>query len=276
MEKFGTAASLSKIKLSLTVLFSMLAVLYIFSVGGCDNNSELAQKETDEPHFIRAQEELRRGNDAEAMSAFLKIVDKRKDAPESHLELGRLYLNKLSDPIAAIYHFRKYLEYKPNSQASDMVRQMIETAQKKFAASLPESPFESNIKRMEMEELVQKLQKENFELKQKLSQSSSMIESFENMQKISAAAQRNLKAEQPSLPAHQVKPAAPSQQQAPSVEVRPDTPSTYTVQAGDTLSSISRKVYGSSSRWKEIFQANKDKLSSPESLKLGQTLRIPR
>ncbi|MBR4597204.1 MAG: LysM peptidoglycan-binding domain-containing protein, partial [Opitutales bacterium] len=50
----------------------------------------------------------------------------------------------------------------------------------------------------------------------------------------------------------------------------------YTVQVGDTLSSISRKVYGNSNKWREIFNANREKLSTPQSLKPGQTLIIPR
>jgi nucleoid-associated protein YgaU len=49
----------------------------------------------------------------------------------------------------------------------------------------------------------------------------------------------------------------------------------YTIQEGDTLSTIAKKFYGASSRWKEIYEANKDVLSSPRNLKLGQVLKIP-
>lgn len=50
---------------------------------------------------------------------------------------------------------------------------------------------------------------------------------------------------------------------------------TYTVQSGDTLGSISRKVYGTSARYMEIYNANRDVLSSPNSVTVGQELRIP-
>ena len=138
-------------KITLTMLFAVLACLYILSAGGCDFGSGEVVKETSEPNFLRGQEELRRGNISEALSAFLKVSEKRRDAPESHFELGCIYLEHMNDPNTAIYHFKKYLELKPNSQSSPMVRQMIETAQKKFAASLPESPFENNIRRIELE-----------------------------------------------------------------------------------------------------------------------------
>ncbi len=52
-------------------------------------------------------------------------------------------------------------------------------------------------------------------------------------------------------------------------------PRTYQVQQGDTLSGISMKLFGNYSRYLDIYQANRDQLSSPEKLRLGQELRIP-
>jgi nucleoid-associated protein YgaU len=55
-----------------------------------------------------------------------------------------------------------------------------------------------------------------------------------------------------------------------------ETPGAYTVQSGDTLSSIATKVYGDSKLWKRIYDANKDAIGSdPGALKVGQSLRIP-
>ncbi|QDT34295.1 LysM peptidoglycan-binding domain-containing protein [Thalassoglobus polymorphus] len=51
---------------------------------------------------------------------------------------------------------------------------------------------------------------------------------------------------------------------------------TYRVQPGDTLSGISMKTFGSYSRYLDIYEANKDQLNSPDDLRLGQELRIPR
>ena len=50
---------------------------------------------------------------------------------------------------------------------------------------------------------------------------------------------------------------------------------TYVVQSGDTLGGISRKVYGTSSRYMDIYNANRDQLSSPNNVTVGQTLIIP-
>jgi Immunoglobulin-like domain of bacterial spore germination/LysM domain len=51
--------------------------------------------------------------------------------------------------------------------------------------------------------------------------------------------------------------------------------SQHTVQQGDTLSSIAKTFYGNSSLYPRIFEANRDLLSSPEKIALGQVLRVP-
>ncbi|MBI3098671.1 MAG: LysM peptidoglycan-binding domain-containing protein [Planctomycetes bacterium] len=50
---------------------------------------------------------------------------------------------------------------------------------------------------------------------------------------------------------------------------------TYTVQSGDTLSSIAADFYGDANRWKPIFEANGNRISSPTRLRVGMRLEIP-
>jgi len=47
------------------------------------------------------------------------------------------------------------------------------------------------------------------------------------------------------------------------------------VQSGDTLFSISRKLYKSPRHWKDILEANKKNIRDPKDLTVGQTLIIP-
>lgn len=49
----------------------------------------------------------------------------------------------------------------------------------------------------------------------------------------------------------------------------------YTVESGDSLAYIALQFYGSTSQYGRIFDANRDKLSSPEKVRIGQRLRIP-
>lgn len=50
---------------------------------------------------------------------------------------------------------------------------------------------------------------------------------------------------------------------------------TYEVEAGDTLSKIASDFYGDANLWNAIYQANRDKLSDPNMIYVGQVLRIP-
>ena len=49
----------------------------------------------------------------------------------------------------------------------------------------------------------------------------------------------------------------------------------YVVKSGDSLSKIAAEVYGDADRWQEIFEANKDKITDPNVIPLGQELHIP-
>jgi nucleoid-associated protein YgaU len=57
---------------------------------------------------------------------------------------------------------------------------------------------------------------------------------------------------------------------APSTEAR-----YYTVESGDTLSKISKEMYGDANKYNLIFEANKPMLTSPDKIYPGQMLRIP-
>jgi nucleoid-associated protein YgaU len=50
---------------------------------------------------------------------------------------------------------------------------------------------------------------------------------------------------------------------------------TYTVQAGDTLSKISRQFYGDANQYTKIFNANRSILRDPNTISPGQELVIP-
>ncbi len=53
------------------------------------------------------------------------------------------------------------------------------------------------------------------------------------------------------------------------------TSKTYTVESGDTLSAIAKKMYGDAGKYHQIFEANKPMLKDPDHIYPGQVLRIP-
>ena len=76
--------------------------------------------------------------------------------------------------------------------------------------------------------------------------------------------------ESPSKPRPEVvtTPALPVE--APTAAV-----SMYKIQRGDTLSELASKHLGSSRRYMEIYEANRDKLKNPNDIRIGMMIRIP-
>jgi nucleoid-associated protein YgaU len=50
---------------------------------------------------------------------------------------------------------------------------------------------------------------------------------------------------------------------------------TYTIESGDSLSKIAKHFYGDASKWRQIFEANRDIIKDPDMIHPGQTIKIP-
>lgn len=80
-------------------------------------------------------------------------------------------------------------------------------------------------------------------------------------------------------------PTTPATAEEPEVEtITPDEPaggpidlqpSTHIVQKGDTLYRLARFYYDDQTMWKRIWEANRDQIPDPNTLKIGQELIIP-
>lgn len=247
------------------IRFKLTALLLVLcSITGCKPGSVEVVSETDEKQYQLAKNYQSQGRIDDALRAFLRVTEVRRNAPESHLEAGNIYLKAMGDPIKAIYHLDRYLELKPDSPHARQVRQMIETAEKEFARQLPAQPYEGQLERIEMMELMRSLEQENNNLKRELVAAQQRIQNYENR---AFSATTGSEVQRSNIY---------RQNQSATVSPNPSSvPRTYTVQSGDSLSSISRSVYGTPSRWIDIYQANRDRLASENALRVGQELRIP-
>jgi nucleoid-associated protein YgaU len=54
-----------------------------------------------------------------------------------------------------------------------------------------------------------------------------------------------------------------------------DQEQSYTVQSGDSLSKIAKRVYGDANKWHTIFDANRDTIKNPDLIHPGQVLTLP-
>jgi len=144
-----------------SIILGAAALLALAAGPGCGGDAPSLSSEMDDSSYRYGQQLEHQGNWDEALTAYLKVIDRRGDgAPESNLNAGLIYLNHIKDPISAIYHFRKYLELEPNSKQAVFVRGMIDSSKREFARSLPGQPLESQTEHMGVEEQVERLQRE--------------------------------------------------------------------------------------------------------------------
>ncbi|MCC1494792.1 transporter substrate-binding domain-containing protein [Cognatishimia sp. F0-27] len=60
-----------------------------------------------------------------------------------------------------------------------------------------------------------------------------------------------------------------------SVQAQQDCGGYYTVKRGDTLSLIADRLYQNAARWTVIYRSNAEIIASPDSIRVGQTYRMP-
>ena len=231
--------------------------LLIF-LSSCEQDGLIVKEENDSG-FQRAIFLLKVGNDEDALEEFLAVTRRTMHCPKSHLQVGMLFLNLESrkDPVAAIYHFQRFLLLENNSKEAPKVRQLIVTAEREIIRELPGEPYADYLDSLDLREKNNRLMREVADLKARLGL---------------PLTERDIRDNESPLPVRNSK--VQQIKNEPSF-VTPPLARTYVVQKGDSLYGISRKFYGDSSYIEQIFQANRNSLSSKDSLKLGQKLIIP-
>ena len=239
-------------RLSFLVLATALAAA---TMTGCSPGAaNQDSRDERDPYLKRALTRKNMDDVDGAIDLLNKALDRKPTLARAHLELGLLYDTHKQDYVRAIYHYSRYLELRPDAEKKKLIDDLIRQARLSFAASLPDQP-PGAIEQIAM------LKRENAALKGQLAsqQMADVAASKSPVSPPAAAASGATPALMPPKPA----PAQPAVQ-------------TYVVQSRDTLSSIASKLYNDPGKWKVIFDANRNTLSSPQSVRPGQTLIIPR
>ena len=272
---------------------------------GCGDGGRLSYAtEVDEPSYRAGQSLLKSGRKQEALSSFLRVIEQRgDDAPESHLEVGLLYYTHINDPLAAIYHFKKYLSLRPNSLQAPLVKQRIDAAIRDFARTLPAQPLDNNVQRVDLIAALDKLKLENEMLKQQVVDLKAGREPAQDPSDAGQSASPPATAANPStdtkvnfnlesMPvirtrsAHAatepIKPsAAPVKgNAAKATALASETKQSagarkHVIKAGDTLSKLAQQYYGNRAKWRDIYNANRKVMRSEGDLHVGMELVIP-
>ena len=237
------------------LLFSALLAVSIPGLQGCSRTAASLDKlEERDPILKRAQARKSAQDMAGAIDLYNKALERKPHLARAHLELGLLY-DEQEDYIRAIYHYTRYLELRPQTEKKKLIEDLIRHARISFAATLPDQPSGAI---QEISILKQEIQS----LREQLTQTTTVLRTTATAAAPAAGAEG--------------KAAATAKTPVPKPEPAQPQVQSYTVQSGDTLSSIATKLYRDSNKWKLIYDANRATLSSPQSARVGQVLIIPK
>jgi tetratricopeptide (TPR) repeat protein len=191
-----------------------------------------------------AHEKEKEGDYQAAIQWYETSLDGTVKTAEAHYDMALIFDDKLNNPVAALDHFQRYLELAPDGPYAKDAKSFADQDEFKLVNTLSKGNF------MPQEDAA-RLKNRNIELQQELADAQKEIADMRTM------------INEP--PGHSTDPGP-----------IPAGARTYQVEPGDTLSSISRRFFKTSSRWEDIRDANVKTLGGSVKLKVGMVLVIPR
>lgn len=244
-----------------------LACLAVWMSVGCGSSiSDVEAGENLHPTMGEAKQCMRKGDVDQALKLYEELLLNEPHMAKAHLEAGLLYDSEKQDYIRAIYHYQQYLTLRPDSEKRDLIEELVGLARLSFAASLPDQPSDAIREVGRLRQEVARLKGELLgsrnsvrALKQSLQEANQQLASTGG--EVGATAVLAARAGDPGAAADPV--------------LRVSGPRAYRVRSGDNLTEIAKEMYDDGTKWRLIFNANREVLKQPDDLQAGQTLVIP-
>ncbi|MDA1044955.1 MAG: LysM peptidoglycan-binding domain-containing protein [Verrucomicrobia bacterium] len=202
----------------------------------------------------RAAERAETGDVDSAIRLYTKAIEEDPTSARGHLDAALLWDDYKQDYVRAIFHYRRYLELREQTEKRSMIEERVRRAEHLFAASIM-VPSQQN-------DAISKLEKEN----------SSLKTNVRTLTRKLVAMQAELEAQSvATFPAGGPNPAV----SGAILESGDPRPESYTVQPGDSLTRIAESIYGDPKRWPDIQRANQRLLGRSTQVQPGQVLKLP-
>ncbi len=256
-----------------------LTAAILLAVTGCFPPSAGTADEQKDPYYLSGKRRVNSLDFNGALEDFEKALEANPRSAAAHLELGILHEQRTKDYSAAIYHFDRFLKYKPDSDFAEPVRQRIVTCKQELARTVSLGPVNQMVQR-DLERL-DLLTKENAQLKGQLEQLQNQMSQLIAMQ---MGQQQQLQQRAAMNPGGTL--ARPGSNPNGGGTARPltigtnvvaqaamPTPAagrTHVIKSGDTLYKVARQYKVSEAALKTANPG-----VDAKRMKLGQTLKIP-
>lgn len=218
---------------------AVVGIAALLALAGCEQAFQSGSARALEKADRKAGE----GDYRAAVDLYEAALDGTARTAEVHWKLAVLCETKLKDPLAALHHYRRYLEVAPEGDHAKDAKESVREGESRAVATLSRGELISR------EDSV-RLKNENLSLQKQIAELRATMRERSMPPKTNAAEERARRNPPPGS-------------------------RTYTVLPGDTLASIARKFYKSTARYKDILDANYNELKGKPDLKPGQVLIIP-
>ncbi len=201
----------------------------------------------------RAAKLIKAGKSEEGVEVLQEALLDDPRAARIHLELAIALHESAEDYVGAVYHYRQYLELRPDSQKRRMIEDRISAATSSLIGRA--AGVDSDIARR-----LDDWGKKNATLLERNRQLESELDRVRKTRRIDADGPASNEI---------------SGAEASTTVTQHGGFRHYTVKRGDSLSSIAMKMYKDHNKWEQIYEANRKELEDSNDLKIGQVLVIP-
>ncbi len=212
---------------------------------GCRRDvAALEETERRHPDLVVVREAQERGDWEEVERRWKELLRRKADWPLVHFEYARFLDERGERPLAALYHYMRYQELRPEAEKNEVIGRRIRQLAGEIGGSRA--------------------------LRVRLEQAEARVAALEE-EKARLLAEMAVMHERSTIP------AAGSPWTGPSGPSFLATISNrfYRVKPGDTLIRIAETLYGDGGKAAQIFEANRSQLKSMDAIRVGQVLVIP-
>lgn len=226
---------------------------------GCGNRVAVAdQDEREHPAILKAAELEAAGDKSGAAALYQRLLDRDPTIGRAHLGLAFLLDEPGANYAEAIYHYRRYLALRPDTEKRRMLDERIRAAELAWVGTVftNEAAVARRLAEVERENSALKVRVANLDA-QAAQLRTALAASRARYAEAASAAEQSL-----------------STKRLPSAGLQPAV-RTVKVERGDSLRKLAQRVYGDQNRWRDLYEANRNVLRKPDDMRVGQVLIVP-